>query len=255
MKSLTYVSMTLTEVFLAALCTAAQNNPGNILAAEFQTPKPGMTRQYAQGRKQKAEWHKQHNDPHPLCVSQIVSREGTGTYLVTRGGQHWADMDHPTIPDAADDQEYDKVASPLVASLVDSCYEFLPKLSNSDTSTTPSVHTGLLVLGIKFGKDGDFRSAVERIADAERKANPSAWAGVHQLANGGFTGTFVVAVPRSRWADFEHSPSTKPMAQVLTEAYGPDAMSSILTTLDNSVESEYSEMLKFRQDSSYIPAK
>jgi hypothetical protein len=67
--------------------------------------------------------------------------------------------------------------------------------------------------------------------------------------NGRFTGTFLVALPRSRRADFGDSPSTKPMAQVLTEAYGPDAMSSILTTLDNSVESEYSEILNWLWDS------
>jgi hypothetical protein len=207
MKSLTFVSMTLTGVFLAALCAAAQNNPGNILAAELQTPKAGMTQQYEQGRKLKAEWHKQQNDPHPLYVSQIVSGEETGTYLVTRGGQHWADMDHPPIPDAADDEVSDRVVGPYVASLTDSYYEFLPKLSNSNTSATPALYTELLKLRAKFSKDGDFRSAVERIADAERKANPSTWVEVYQLVNGGFTGTFVVALPRSRWADFETVPA------------------------------------------------
>jgi len=252
---LRYVWAVVALVFLVTLGATAQDHPNNILAAEFQTPKPGMAQQYEQGRQQKADWHKQQKDSSPLYISEIVSGEATGTYLVTRGGESWADMDHPSIPEAADDDEYNKVVGPYVASLTESYYEFLPKLSYPDTSASPSLYTEILVLRVKFGKDGDFRSAVARISEAERKANPSSHVDIYELTNGGFTGTYVVAFPHARWADFEENPNTKPMAQVLAEAYGPDETNSIMATLDNSVESEYSEILKFRQDLSYIPAK
>ncbi len=243
-------------VFLAtAFSTTAQSNPGNIVGVEFQTPKPGMTQQYEQGRKQKADWHKQQKDPKALLVSEIVSGEGTGTYLVTRGGLHWADMDHPSVPEAADDEEYNKVVGPYVASLTASFYEFLPKFSNPDNAPLPSKYSQVLILRVKTGKSGDFRAAVAKISDAEQKANPSSHVAVYELANGGYSGTFVVSFARANWADFEENPNTKPMSQVLTEAYGPDEMNSIMATLDNSIESEYSEILEFRQDLSYIPAK
>jgi hypothetical protein len=98
LKSLTYVSTALTGVFLAVLCAAAQNNPGNILAAELQMPKPGMTQHYEQGRKQKAEWHKQQNGPDSLYVSQIVSGQETGTYLVTPWGTAFGRHGSPADP-------------------------------------------------------------------------------------------------------------------------------------------------------------
>ena len=56
MRMLKYASVSLAMVFLAAFCAAAQGTPGNVLTAEFQTPKSGMTQQYEQGRKQKADW-------------------------------------------------------------------------------------------------------------------------------------------------------------------------------------------------------
>jgi len=255
MRSFKYASVTLAVVFVAAFCAAAQdNNPGNILAAEFQTPKPGMTQQYEQGRKQKADWHKQQKDPSALLVFEIVSGEGTGTYLVARGGLHWADMDHPSVPEAADDEEYNKVVGPYVASVNDSYYELLPKFGNRDNSPLPPKYSEILSLRVKFGKDGDFRAALGKISDAERKVNPSSHVSIFELVNGGYSGTYVVSFPRPHWADFEQDPNAKSIPQALTEVYGADEANSTMAAIDNSIESEYSEILKFRQDLSYIPA-
>ena len=69
---------------LTAVSGLAQEKPGNIAALEFQTPKNGMVKQYEEGRKQKAEWHKQQKDTQPLYVWEIVSGEHTGTYIVGR---------------------------------------------------------------------------------------------------------------------------------------------------------------------------
>ena len=87
---------------LAAVSSVAQNKPGNIAALEFQTPKNGMVKQYEEGRKQKAAWHKQQKDTQPLYVWETIAGEDTGTYVVGRLGQHWADLDKPSVPDQAD---------------------------------------------------------------------------------------------------------------------------------------------------------
>src|SRR5215469_4012206 len=253
MRALKYVSVTLAVAFVAAFSTYAQTNPGNIGAFETQTPKASMNQQYEQGRKQKAEWHKQQKDPSALLVFEIVSGEGTGSYLVGRRGLHWADLDHPSVPEAADDEEYNKVVAPYVASVNRSYYEFLPKFGNPDNSPLPSKYAQVEVLRIRAGKSGDFRAAVAKISDAERKANPSQHVSIYEVASGGYSGTFVLIFPRANWAAFEET--NKPMAQVLTEAYGADETNSILATLDNSIESEYGEILRFREDLSYIPAK
>jgi len=255
MKSLKYAPVTLAAVFLAAFSATAQNAPGNILAAELQTPKPGMTQQYEQGRKQKADWHKQQKDPTALLVFEIDTGDETGSYLVSRGMMHWADMDHPSIPEAADTDEFNKVIGQYVEKVTDSYYEFLPKFGNPDTSPTPAKYSEVLILRIRAGKDAAFRAAVGRISEAERKANPSSHLSIFQLVNGGLSGTYVVSIPRANWAAFEENPNVKPMAQVVMDAYGPDEGNSTLTALYDSIESEYSEILEFRPDLSYIPSK
>src|ERR1700730_9907180 len=122
---------------LMAASGLAQEKPGNISALEFQTPKNGLVKQYEEGRKQKAEWHKQQKDTQPLYVWEIVSGEHTGSYIVGRLNQHWADFDKPSVPEQADLDQYNKVTGASVQSLPPQYYEFLPKASSpGDTKPT-----------------------------------------------------------------------------------------------------------------------
>ena len=66
-------------LFFAALPTFAQQKPGNIFSIEFQKPKNGMLKQYQDGRKAKADWHKHQNDWQPLLVWETISGDSTGT--------------------------------------------------------------------------------------------------------------------------------------------------------------------------------
>jgi len=81
-----------------ALAVVAQPTTTILAALEYQKPKNGMVKQYEDGRKQKAAWHKQQNDPQALYVWETLTGEGTGTYIVGRLNQHWADFDKPPFP-------------------------------------------------------------------------------------------------------------------------------------------------------------
>ncbi len=72
---------------LGAISVAAQSQPAEIAALEFQTPKNGMVKQYEDGRKQKVEWHKQQKDTQALYVFETLTGDRTGTYLVGRLGR------------------------------------------------------------------------------------------------------------------------------------------------------------------------
>src|SRR4030095_9753404 len=65
-------------MLFAAIASFSQEKPGTLAALEFQTPKNGMVKQYEDGRKQKAEWHKQQKDSQPLMVWEIMSGDHTG---------------------------------------------------------------------------------------------------------------------------------------------------------------------------------
>jgi len=241
---------------LAAVSAAAQAPSGNIAAVESQVPKTGMTPQYEQGRKQKADWHKQQKDPQPLYVFETMSGDNTGTYLVARLGQHWADFDKPAIPDQADTEEFNKVVGNYVQSISARYYEFLPKLSNpASSSTGPSKLTELITFRIRRDKAADFRSSLAKVAEAVQKTKWPVHYEFYELVNGGNLGTFVLAEPHANWADFEEQPNIKPFHDMLREAFGPGEGDSVYERVEGAIESEYTEILQFRPELSYIPAK
>ncbi len=240
---------------LAAVSGVAQEKPGNISALEFQTPKSGMVKQYEDGRKQKAEWHKQQKDTQPLYVWEIVSGEHTGSYIVGRLGQHWADFDKPSVPDQADLDEYNKAIGASVQSIVTQYYEFLPKVSSPGTTKPTDKFSEIVVYHVRYGKETDFNSALSRITEAIQKTKwPVSYLWL-ALANGGPGGTYVLVIPHANWADFEDKPDQKPFRQMLTDAFGAEEADSIIKRVDSSVESTTSEIDRFRADLSYLPAK
>ena len=242
------------SVLLVALSAAAQGEPGNVTSLEFQTVKNGMTKQYEEGRKAKAVWHKQQKSPDMLFVLQVLTGEHTGSYIVGEAGQHWADFDKPFIPDAADVEEYNKVVAPYVEKMTASYFESLPKLSNPD----PAGHaryTSVTSFHVRYGKGDDFRSAIARMHDAAEKTKWPFHYRWERLANGGPGGTFVLLVDHATWASFEDDPAIKPLRDILREAFGEQEAMSVIERLNSSIESTYSEVVEFRADLSYIPGK
>lgn len=242
-------------MLLATLSLGAQDKPGTIAALEFQKPKNGMVKEYEGGRKQKADWHKQQKDSQALFVWETISGPETGTYIVGRLGQHWADLDKPSVPDQADLDEYRKAIGGYVESMVARYYELLPKISNPDSSPTPSKFGEIITFRVRYGRNSDFRSAIARVHDAGEKTKWPVNYLWYELASGGNTGTFVLVIPHNNWADFEDKPEVKPFRDMLKDAFGQSEADSIVDRIDHSVESEMSDIVQFRPDLSYLPAK
>jgi len=242
-------------VLFAAVSLVAQNSPGTVAALEFQKPKSGMAPQYEDGRKQKAAWHKQQNDPQPLLVWETLTGPDTGTYIVGRLDQHWADFDKPPIPDQADLAEYQKVVGGYVESLVARYYERMPKVSNPPPAGSNNKFSEIVTFHVRYGHESDFRSAISRVYDATMKTKWPVNYEWFALANGGDTGIFVLVLPRANWADFEDKPNVKPFREMIKEAFGQAEADSIVDRIDHSVMNETSEIIQFRPDLSYLPGK
>jgi hypothetical protein len=241
-----------------ALCLSgllmAQQNPGTIAALEFQKLKSGMVQQYEAARKTKAAWHKQQNDPLPLFVWEVLSGDNTGDYIVGRVGQHWADMDKPAVSDESDKAEFQKVVASAVESIVTRYYEYMPKISNGDT-TGPAKFSEILIFETKYGREADFQSAISRIHDAGQKTNWPVKYEWYALDNGGSSGEFVLVLPHNNWADFDDKPDVKPFREMIKDAFGQNEADSIINRIDNSVIRETTEIIQFRPDLSYMPGK
>jgi hypothetical protein len=242
-------------VLFVASSLVAQEKPGTVAALDFQKPKNGMVSQYESGRKQKAAWHKQQNDPLPLFVWETLSGENTGTYIVGRLGQHWADFDKPTIPDETDLAEFQKVVGAYVDSVITRYYEFMPKVSNPTNDKMPSKFAEIITFHVRYGKESDFRSAIGRIYDAGIKTKWPVNYEWYELASGGSTGVFVLVLPRNNWADFEDKPDVKPFRDMLKEAFGQAEADSVVDRIDGSVQKETSEIIRFHPELSYLPGK
>jgi hypothetical protein len=255
MRTSKHVAVCAVVFLVAAFSALAQGTPGNINSIEYQTPKAGMSQQYEQGRKQKAEWHKQQKDSQPLFVFETIAGDNTGTYLVGRLSQHWADMDKPSVPEAADTEEFNKVIGANVQSIVTRYWEYLPKISNPATNSLPAKYNELLTFHIRYNKQGAFRSAIARFYEASQKTKWPPHFEWYALNLGGAEGTFVVVLPHANWADFEETPDVKPFREMLKEALGQDESESVIDRLNSSTESVTTEIIEFRPDLSYIPAK
>jgi hypothetical protein len=232
----------------------AQDQPGTIAGIEFQTPKNGMVTQYEEGRKVKAAWQKEQNDKTPLLVSEILTGERTGTYIVGQFNMHWADFDKPSVPDAADVHEYNNVVGPYVEKRVTTYYEFLPKWSNPMSGMAPK-YISVTTIHLRYGKGQDFQSVVEKIHEADQKVNAPVRNSWYRLVNGGRGGTYVITTDHADWASFEDNGAIKPIRDRLKEAFGEQEATALIQRLDDSIENTYSEMVQTRPDLSYIPAK
>jgi hypothetical protein len=242
---------------LAALpAFAQQDEKTQIASLEFQKLKPGMSTQYEAGRKQKAAWHKSQNDSAPLFVWEIMNGEDTGTYIVGRLGLHWADMDHPSVPDQADLDEFNKAMGNYVESVVRRDYALMTKSSNAgDMSGGPGKFAEVTTFRVKYGHEDDFVAGVQRVTEAAKKTNwPPKWQFFH-LASGGNTDIYVLVEDHPNWADMEDKPDTKPFPVMLNEAFGHAQAESMMHDFDNSVVEETHEIIQFRADLSYMPGK
>jgi hypothetical protein len=243
-------------IVLCVACSLwAQEKPGTVAALEFQKPKNGMVPQYEAGRKQKAAWHKQQNDPLPLFVWETLSGDNTGTYIVGRLGQHWADFDKPAIPDETDLAEFQKAVGAYVDSVTARYYEYMPKISNPTDAKMPAKFAEILTFYVRYGKESDFRSAIGRVYDAGLKTKWPVNYEWYELANGGASGVYVLVLPRNSWADFEDKPDVKPFREMLKDAFGQAEADSILDRIDGSVQKETSEIIRFHPELSYLPGK
>jgi hypothetical protein len=239
--------------FLAA-GAFAQENAGTIAGLEFQTPKNGMVKQYEEGRKAKVDWHKQQKDKDALFVSEVLTGEHTGEYIVGRFGMHWADMDKPSVPDAADLEEYRKLISPYVEKLTSAYYEALPKWSNPSPDMNAK-YIEVVTFHVKYGKGDDFRSAVAKVHEANQKLKVPYHYTWYRLVNGGPGGTYVLTLDHANWASFEDDPAIKPLRDRLREAFGEQEATSVIERLNSSIDETYSDLVQPRPDLSYMPGK
>ncbi len=247
------VFLGLATAALLAMPALAQEQPAiNVGRVQVFVPKPGMTKQFEEGRKRHSEWHRKQNDQWTWEVWQVTAGDATGAYLSLSFGHTWKDFDswgakfeQADLADSATNMD------PYVAGGPSSVWRFMTNLSRPPESKEPPKMAEVIHFIIKPGGASDFMYAIRKIHEAIGKTN---WPPRYEwfaLVSGGEAPHFVLVLPKNSWAEMAEPEVS--FDAMLEKAFGRQEAESLVRTLDKTIQREWSEMLTYRPDLSYRP--
>lgn len=216
--------------------------------------KPGMEAKFETGLKAHNAFHVKKNDPMGHNTYVVTSGPNVGAYVRVAGGRNWKDFDAEAAWQKEDQADSAINTDPYIASAVPSYYRYRPDLSRPPAGDTPMPMYALVFYRLKLAYVDDFEAAVKMGKDAADKAKWPRPSLVFSLVNGGDGPTWVISLPREKFADF-NPPEGKAFDQMLAEQLSPAQLAARGGMIDRSVESIFTEMLAYRGDLSYVPAK
>jgi hypothetical protein len=235
----------------AGVCMGQQ--PESIARIGFFKPKPGMARQFEEGRKRHNEWHRSQNDTWIWDTWEIVVGQRAGEYVTGSFNHKWADFD--TFADKLEKADTADIATnlePYIESETPMLYAYRADLSRPPAGNTPSPLSQVLHFRLKQGATQDFEQSVRRINEAIRKTNWPVHFMWYQLVNGGPEPQMTLVLPHDNWASFKEPEPSFP--QMLENAFGKQGAEALLRSFGTTVESERDEVVRYRPDLSYRPA-
>jgi hypothetical protein len=227
----------------------AQEKPGTITEVVVTRVKPGMGKQYQEGRKRHAAWHKRQNDTWNWITSEVASGPETGNYVTVTFGHQWKDFDTWEGKfGQGDTADVDLNLGPYSDSTTVAYYEFLADLSRP--AATPSKMSEVVHFLLKPDKESEFRHALQRAHEAIGKTNWPQNYSWYELQNGGEGPHFVLVLPHNSFADM--APPEMSFPAMLTKAFGPYEAGAILEAFGQASKSQWSELLVARPDLSHL---
>lgn len=236
---------------LSASVCWAQGGADKVCEINVVSPKAGGAKALEDARKKHNEFHKAEKDKQPILIWSISTGPSQGQYLSAECGMNWKDMDRDAF-DQRDAADRARTLDPAVGAMHTSYWIFRKDLSSGEEGGTPSKMMTVVHYFVKPSGLVQFTESIKRInaaiAQTKYPAKPSRW---YALANGGEGPHFVVVTDRSSFADMQGPEQT--MIDMLKQAYGND--DKTLQNLREAVDHTMSELLDYRADLSYVPAK
>lgn len=231
----------------ATLCWAEDK----VCEVNVVSAKGGATKALEDARKKHNEFHKTEKDKVPILIWEIATGPSQGSYLSASCGMAWKDMDRDAF-DQRDAADRAKTLSPYVGEQHTSYWIFRQDLSSGTEGGTPAKMMTATHYFVKPSGITQFNDAVKRIfaavAQTKYPMKPIRW---YVLANGGEGPHYVAVTDRASFADMQGPEQT--MADMLKQAYGAD--DKTLQSFRDAVDHTMSEMMEYRADLSYVPAK
>jgi hypothetical protein len=214
--------------------------------------KAGMEAKFEAGLKKHNEFHRKQGDALGLSTAQVQSGPNTGSYVRFASNWHWQDFDVEAKMADADQADTAVNTDPYIESATTRYYRLLSDLSRPKEDG-PAAMFAIVFYRVKFDKVDDFTMALRKFHEAIGKTQWPAHYAWFALANGGDGPEFVLSIPHDSFADF--NPLEKPFDKMMEEAYGRAEAESISEMFSHSVAGVSSEIIAYRADLSYVPAK
>ena len=236
---------------LSASVCWAQGGPDKVCEINVVRAKAGNSKALEDARKKHNEFHKAEKDKQAILIWDVVTGPSQGGYLSAECGMGWKDLDREAF-DQRDAADRAKTLDPMVGEQHTSYWIFRQDLSTATETTSPTKMMTVVHYFVKPSGLVQFNESIKRInaaiAQTKYPSKPSRW---YALANGGEGPHFVAVTDRGSFADMQGPEQS--MIDMLKQAYGND--DKTLQTLREAVDHTMSEMMNYRADLSYIPAK
>lgn len=231
----------------------AQDNDVNVGWVHAFTVKPGMTKQFEDGRKRHMEWHRKQNDSWSWQLWEVATGEATGSYYSITFGHSWKDLDawEAKLGDA-DTADSNTNMMPYLGGEAASIWMVLKDPSHPSSMSAPPKMAEVNHFLLKPGTEADFNDAIKKINDAIVKSDWPAHYTWYSLQDGGEGPHYVLVLEMSGWADLaEPTPS---FGAMLEKALGKHDADAITHSFDHTIQREWTETIRYRPDLSYVPA-
>ncbi len=229
-----------------------QSGLDKVCEVNVSSPKPGASKQFEEGRKKHNQFHVDAKDKDAIEVWQISTGPYTGSYLTAVCGLTWKGMDGHEAMDQRDETDIAVNLAPAIGSNQTSYYVLRTDLSKAPQASPNTKMITVVHFFVKPGSISQFTDSIKRINSAmtssKYPAKPSRW---YVLANGGEGPHYVLVTDRTSWADMQGPDES--MSDMLQKVYGND--DKTLDKLRESIDHTMSELLTYRADLSYTPAK
>jgi hypothetical protein len=244
-------------MLLSLACLApfapAQDKDVEVGWVHAMTIKPGMIKQFEEGRKRHMDWHRKQNDSWSWNLWQIVTGEDTGAYLSVTFGHSWKDLDawEAKMGDA-DDADSNTNMVPFLASERASLWMVLKDSSHPGNMSEAPKMAEVNHFLLKPGSEEDFNDAIKKVNDAIVKTDWPVHYTWYALVDGGAGPHYVLVLEMKGWADLaEPNPSFRGM---LEKAVGKHDADVLIHSFNHTIEHEWTETIRYRPDLSYVPA-
>jgi hypothetical protein len=217
------------------------------------TVKPGMTKQFEEGRKRHMDWHRKQNDSWSWQLWEVMTGEATGSYYSITFGHSWKDLD-AWEQKLGDTDTVDSNANmmPYLGGETSSLWMVMRDWSHPSSMTENPKMAEVNHFLLKPGTEEDFEDAVKKITEAIVKSDWPAHYTWFQLQDGGEGPHYVLSVEMKGWADLaEPNPS---FGAMLEKAMGKHDAEALRHALDHTIQREWTETIRYRPELSYQPA-